>query len=69
MEALDSKPYTKLTTRETVNLLRNQELGTSLRMMDGAIYGNQSVVAEPLENLRSHAIKSFQQKLEHVQHG
>jgi len=69
MEALDTKPYTKLTTRETASLLNNQELGNYLRNIDAAIYGHQSIVVEPLEVLRQHAVKSFQQKLEQVQHG
>jgi hypothetical protein len=69
METLDSKPYTKLTTRETATLLNNPALGNHLRTLDAAVYGNQSVVVEPLENLRAHAVNSFQQKLDKVQHG
>ncbi len=69
METLDHKPYTKLTTKETATLLSNPQLGNHLRMLDAAVYGNQSVVLEPLENLRAHAVNSFQQKLDQVLHG
>jgi hypothetical protein len=69
METLDAKPYTKLTTKETAALLKNPALGNHLRTLDAAVYGNQSVVEEPLENLRAHAVASFQQKLDQVQHG
>lgn len=69
MESLDTRPYSKLTTKETVGLLQNKTLGDYLRALDTAIYGRNTEVDEPLLQLREHAIKSFQQKLDQVSHG
>lgn len=69
MESLDTKPYTKLTTKETVTLLQNKTLGDYLHALDTAIYGRNRQVEESLVHLREHAIQTFQQKLEQVTHG
>lgn len=69
MESLDAKPYTKLTTKETVGILQDQALGDNLRSLDTAIYGRNTQVEESLLQLREHAVKTFQQKLEQVVHG
>lgn len=69
MESLDTRPYPKLTTKETISILQNQTLGDYLHTLDTAIYGNNTHVEEPLLQLREHAIKTFQQKLEQVLHG
>lgn len=69
MEGLDTKPYTKLTTKETAALLQNQLLGDCLRIIDSAVYGHNRQVEEPLLRLREHAVQTFQQKLDQVAHG
>jgi hypothetical protein len=69
MESLDTRPYSKLTTKETVGLLQNKTLGDYLHTLDTAIYGRNTEVEEPLLQLREYAINSFQQKLEQVSHG
>jgi hypothetical protein len=69
MEQLESRPYTKLTSRETTQLENNEALGSILRYIDGAIYGHNTTVVEPLENLRQYADQRFAKKLEEVKHG
>ena len=69
MEQLESRPYTKLTSRETTQLENNEALGSILHNIDGAIYGHNKTVIEPLENLRHYADQRFAKKLEEVKHG
>jgi len=69
LEQLEQKPYTKLTTRETMQLELNEQLGQDLQMIDRAIYGNQTAVLEPLQKLQQFAEERFHKKLEEVKHG
>ena len=69
MEQLDSRPYTKLTTKETLQMEKNESLGRNLHAIDGAIYGHDTAVVESLESLRNFADRRFVQKLEEVKHG
>lgn len=69
MEHLEARPYTKLTTRETMRMENNETLGSNLHTIDGAIYGHNTSVVEPLEHLKSFAHQRFFKKLEEVKHG
>ncbi len=69
MELLDTKPYTKLTAKETAVLLNDVALGNQLRLVDAAIYGNNRQVEAPITFLKEHAISTFEQKLAQVKHG
>ena len=69
MEQLEARPYTKLTTRETMQLENNKSLGKNLHTIDGAIYGHSTSVIESLENLKQFADQRFVKKLEEVKHG
>jgi hypothetical protein len=69
MEQLESRPYTKLTSRETTQMENNEVLGKNLHSIDGAIYGHSTTVLEPLEDLRRYADQRFAKKLEEVKHG
>jgi len=69
MEYLESRPYTKLTTRETTRLEHNEVLGQNLHTIDGAIYGHNTAVVDSLENLKRFADQRFSQKLQEVMHG
>jgi hypothetical protein len=69
LEQLEHKPYTKLTTRETVEMESNEKLGANLKMIDHAIYGNQTSVMEPLEELKKFAEERFLKKLEEIKNG
>jgi len=69
MEHLEARPYTKLTTRETMRMENNEALGANLHTIDGAIYGHDTSVIEPLESLKAFAHQRFHKKLEEVKHG
>ncbi len=69
LEQLEQRPYTKLTTRETIEMEPNEKLGVNLKMIDRAIYGNQTSVNEPLEELKRFAEERFLKKLEEVKNG
>lgn len=69
MEQLESRPYTKLTTRETVRLIREPALTEPLTHIDKAIYGHDTTVVHSLENLRTFADQRYHQKLKEVNHG
>lgn len=68
LEQLERKPYTKLTTREVITLEADNLLGKSLSVIDQAIYGHQTAVAEPLNSLKSIAEQRFNKKLEQIRH-
>jgi hypothetical protein len=69
MEQLESKPYTKLTTKETHNLIHDQALALTLSRVDRAIYGHETAVIDSLEALRLFADQQFSKKLEEIKHG
>lgn len=69
MEQLESRPYTKLTTRETMQLEKNESLGKNLQEIDGAIYGHNTRIIESLEQLKAFADQRFVQKVEEVKNG
>ena len=69
MEQLEATPYTKLTTRETLEIEHDEILGRNLHALDGAIYGHNRHVVESLEELKAFADQRFAQKLEEVKHG
>jgi len=69
MEHLEARPYTKLTSRETMRMENNETLGANLHRIDGAIYGHDTSVIEPLEQLKAFAHQRYSKKLEEVKHG
>jgi hypothetical protein len=69
LETLEAKPYTKLTSKETVRVLNDQVVAGDLKAIDRAIYGNESHVSESLRRLRSVADERFARKLKEVKHG
>ena len=69
MEQLDARPYTKLTTPETVSMIKEPAVSEHLRRIDNAIYGHNTTVVESLENLKAFAHQQYQRKLREVQHG
>jgi hypothetical protein len=69
MEQLESRPYTKLTTRETLRLIKEPAVTEHLSRIDKAIYGHDTAVVESLENLKRFADQQFERKLKEVQHG
>lgn len=69
MEQLESRPYTKLTTRETLNLVKEPALTEHLSQVDKAIYGHDTAVMESLESLKSFAVRQFSRRMKEVKHG
>ena len=69
LEQLEHKPYTKLTTKETISLEKDEKLGTSLKLIDKAIYGHDTSVLPSLEHLHVVANDRFMKKIEEVKHG
>lgn len=69
MEQLESRPYTKLTTRETQGLHGEPTLTNDLSQIDRAIYGHNTRVVDSLENLKNFADRQFRKKLKEVKHG
>ncbi len=68
LEQLERKPYTKLTTREVVKMENDASLGDTLKLVDNAIYGNQTAVAEPLKSLKKIAEQRFTKKINQIRH-
>ncbi|MEX1238264.1 MAG: hypothetical protein WEB30_01050 [Cyclobacteriaceae bacterium] len=69
MEQLESRPYTKLTTRETLRIVKEPALTESLSRVDNAIYGHETTVIDSLVNLKKFADRQFHRKIKEVQHG
>lgn len=69
LEDLERVPFTKLTTRETLGVLREPELEQPLRTIDRSIYGNNIPSVEPFDQLRSFANKKFYKKIEELKNG
>jgi hypothetical protein len=69
MEVLEPYPFTKLTTRETFTLTKDEALASNLKQIDRAIYADQPTVLTPFEQLRAFADQRFMKKLQEVQHG
>ncbi len=69
LEQLEGKPYTKLTTRETIILEQDEQLGKSLKAVDRAIYGRSTEVLEPLAHLKNVAESRFKKTIEDLRNG
>jgi hypothetical protein len=69
MEVLEPYPFTKLTTRETFTLTKDEALASNLKQIDRAIYADQPTVLTPFEQLGAFADQRFMKKLQEVQHG
>lgn len=69
MESLTSRPYTKLTTPETVQFEKEESLASYLRQVDAAIYGHETQVGESLEGLKAFADQRFNRLMQEVKNG
>jgi hypothetical protein len=69
MEELEARPYTKLTSTETMRLYGDEVLGRHLRLADRAIYANDRSALPALDELRHVADAHFKNKLKEVTHG
>lgn len=68
LERLELMPYTKLTTKETIQLLRDDSIRKSLQSIDRSIYGSQAVDVTPFEGLMDFARNKYQKKMEEAMH-
>lgn len=69
LEKLESIPYTKMTTKETLNTLNEDSVGNNLKAVDRAIYGNHPLEMLSLEGLLDFANIRFTNTLDKLQHG
>ncbi len=69
LEQLESRPFTKLTTRETSAFLAEPGISDHLSQVDRAIYGHPTGVVASLEQLRRYAEKRYEHKVKEVKHG
>jgi hypothetical protein len=69
MEEISRKPFTKLTTKETLLLEQNEKLANDLRTVDTAIYGYNRDVVPSLHALKKYADEKFNHILEEVKNG
>lgn len=69
MEELSSKPYTKYTSREILEMEKN-DLGGPLHSVDRMIYGRITPDSfDPFHALKEFSQNRFNQKIEEVKHG
>src|SRR5690606_1681594 len=68
LENLEYQPYTKLTTKETIRLLKDDTIKSNLQHIDRSIYGRQPVQVQAFEGLMNFAEHKYRQKLEEVLH-
>jgi len=70
MENLIQTPYSKLTSKEILEKVKDEHLGQALKTIDRGIYGGLNVPAEEsFDRLRNYSEQQFQLKLEEVKHG
>ncbi len=72
MEKLESRPYTKLTTKEVLSRYENvADVADSLRGIDKTIYSGKldSYLEDHYSNLEQFAVEHYKQKVEEVKHG
>jgi len=71
LEKLLSKPYTKLTSKEIIELSDNEKLAANLELIDRNIYaGDQSTDAEEaFRYLLAHAIDQYHNKVKEIKNG
>ncbi len=70
MEGLESNPYTKFTTKEIFQLVKDETLATALRQIDKNIYRESEALAkDPLLELRQYTEKQFHHRLEELRNG
>jgi hypothetical protein len=69
MEQISRRPFTKLTSRETALMEKDEMLGKNLKLVDTAIYGSNTSVLESLQSLKSYADKRFETIISEVKNG
>lgn len=68
LENLEAHPYTKYTSKEIVQVEKDQQLASALTVIDRMIYGGRSSDLHTFSALMDHSQNKFNQKLEAVRH-
>ena len=70
MEGLAGRPYTKLTTKEILQLASDENLGKALHQIDRVVYARDRVSSGKIfDGLRTFSQTQFLKKTEEVRHG
>ncbi len=71
MERLEMEPFTKMTTKEIINMHHNDQLKQTLKQIDGGIYGNikMSDLFNKFDYLMKYAVERYHIKVEEVKNG
>jgi hypothetical protein len=71
MEKLEKEPYTKLTTKELINLHADQRLKDNLRSIDRYVYGSikEKPLHENFEKLLEYSTERYEVRLNELKHG
>jgi hypothetical protein len=71
MEKLEKEPYTKMTSKELIQLHADQRLKENLRSIDRYIYGNvkDRPVQENFEKLIEYSKERYELRMEEARHG
>jgi len=71
MEKLEREPYTKMTSKELIQLHADQRLKENLRSIDRYIYGNvkERPIQENFEKLLEYSKERYELRMEEVRHG
>ena len=71
MEKLEKEPYTKLTTKELIDLHADQRLKDNLRSIDRYIYGSikDKPLHENFEKLLEYSIERYEVRINELKHG
>ncbi|MBX2942167.1 MAG: hypothetical protein KF860_07460 [Cyclobacteriaceae bacterium] len=70
MEQLLSSPYTKYTTKEIFQMVKNEKLRAALKQIDHTIYsGRKPLESTPMNDLKEYTEQKFHDKVQEVKNG
>lgn len=68
MESLEAKPYTKYTSKEILQIEKDEHLTGPLKDIDRMVYASQQLDPKSFSVLKEYSQSRFNQKLEEVRH-
>lgn len=68
MESLEAKPYTKYTSKEILQIEKDEHLSGPLKNIDRMVYASQQLDPQSFSALKEYSQSRFNQKLEEVRH-
>ncbi len=70
MERLQASPYTKFTTKEIFELVKDEKLASALKQIDRTIYRESNELPkDPLLELQNYSEQQYHNKLEEIKNG